>query len=744
MRDFDLSTPLIRVEPPLDTTSLSPLSVQFPFSVQLLFFSSNQPPVLGVDVWTNLARGNEWAASPLTDVTAETLQRSKIVGLPAGVIVRSFEGRITPYKTGFHEFTIRVTFDNGRGSDCWWSSSFGKNGKIFVTDVTESSPPASRVRGIGDILLGIDHSWFIPETKWVGSPGYKSPRPSSPLTPILTSPSPTASSSTVSPVSSPSSTSSSSSPSTIHSGQPIAPFRLSRTPSPSPGFPSASLGQSALSLGDLHNENVVLSGVLRFPVESAYWARLIPVGLVNHFGLIRKNAWWLEPNLYRGSDKPTQFFLFERSDHLFVVLIPLTVNGVASAILPQRDSTIGVQVTLEEGHDGRARIYVMVATGKSPAQIVSFAMERVRCYMMINAGMDWSSAMRLAKVKSPLSLGVDAAKNPQWYDRLGVCTWNMFYKQPTHEGCLSAIASLIHDYQIPVGYLLLDDGYAQTTQLERLTSFEPDPRKFPRGLSTFVEDVRRRFGVKHFGVWHALQGYWNGVENDSILGRQYALRNIKSRPNVWVVEGSDVERFYENLYTYLKQQGIDFFKIDNQASFDLYLNEPLYNKQPLWRLYQDAILRVAYPSCIWCMGQSPNITYYTFSYAIPTLHGTNTTPGTSTPPNPPTPPPQQVQPFPVSRSSDDYYPEKIDLQAGHVLTNGMNNIWTSAWGNFLADWDMFQSDIAFGGKLNHLCAHLLFVTVRSTPSKPTKRLLAPSTMVRYTFRMNPEVLTQPL
>ncbi|KAJ3342189.1 hypothetical protein HDU93_002979 [Gonapodya sp. JEL0774] len=317
-------------------------------------------------------------------------------------------------------------------------------------------------------------------------------------------------------------------------------------------------------------------------------------------------------------------------------------------------------------------------------------MERVRRYMILNAGLDWSLAMALAKVQSPLTMNADIARHPQWYDRLGsVCESDVTFLWEILAalilGCLSAIAALVHDYQIPVGFLLIDDGYAQTTPIERLTSFEPDPRKFPRGLNTFVEDVRRRFGVKNFGVWHALQGYWNG----------YPLRNVKSRPNVWLVEGSDVERFYNDLYADLKSQGIDFFKIDNQASFDLYLNEPFYNKQPLWRLYQDAILRVAYPACIWCMAQSPYITYYTYSCAIPMLGSTQTIGGPTLAGGFPQIP-QTPQPFPVSRSSDDYYPEKIDLQAGHVLTNCMNNIWTSAFGNFLADWDMFQSDIAFG------------------------------------------------
>jgi hypothetical protein len=126
---------------------------------------------------------------------------------------------------------------------------------------------------------------------------------------------------------------------------------------------------------NLHRQ-IKLMGHLIFPVDTAYWARIFPIGLINSFSLIRKNVFWLEPNTYLGSDKPTCFFSFQRTDHLTVVLIPLAKEGVCTMLLPQKDASIGVQINLEAGNDGLARIFVVVGD-MSPLELCHLAMQSI-------------------------------------------------------------------------------------------------------------------------------------------------------------------------------------------------------------------------------------------------------------------------------------------------------------------------------------------------------------------------------
>jgi hypothetical protein len=307
------------------------------------------------------------------------------------------------------EFTIRAFYVEHGREDIWWAGSFQKNGKVFVTDAERKASLKST-----DVLLGIDPAWFISDDV--------SERP-------VTTPS----------------------------------------PPPSEGSPSPTDSKFSSAHG---TDIVVLSGHLQFPVETAYWARIFPVGLVNCLGLIRRNVWWLEPNTYLGSDKPTVFFLFERSDRMFVLLIPLTMNGVSAAILPQKDASVGVQITLEHNNDGQARIFVMVGSGQ-PHMLVERAMVQIRRLLRKSS---------LGTVPMPVANVVRQPVDrlaPMWYDRLG---W-----------------VLEMDLGLWIaGFRFLTLFDLQDVHLEHVLQ-EPNPRRNqPRsgyhGPST--EDAR---GISHFG-----------------------------------------------------------------------------------------------------------------------------------------------------------------------------------------------------------------------------------------------------
>lgn len=136
---------------------------------------------------------------------------------------------------------------------------------------------------------------------------------------------------------------------------------------------------------------------------------------------------------------------------------------------------------------------------------------------------------------------------------------------------------------------------------------------------------------------------------------------------MWLIEATDVKTFYNDIKTYLEGEGVDFFKIDNQASFDLYVGEVTYDSAPLWKHYQDAMQETFGSNVVLSMAQSPNIIFNTSLVEPPSF-------------------PAITQPFAVARNSDDFYPERLDMNAGHVYTNAINNIWTSTFSVGIPDW----------------------------------------------------------
>jgi hypothetical protein len=87
-------------------------------------------------------------------------------------------------------------------------------------------------------------------------------------------------------------------------------------------------------------------------------------------------------------------------------------------------------------------------------------------------------------------------------DKLGYCTWNAFGKEINMESIQMAMESL-QMHQIPVGYLLLDDGWQRVSNTDKLTDFEACSNKFPDGLKSSISQLKLSYPtVQYIGVWH--------------------------------------------------------------------------------------------------------------------------------------------------------------------------------------------------------------------------------------------------
>lgn len=94
------------------------------------------------------------------------------------------------------------------------------------------------------------------------------------------------------------------------------------------------------------------------------------------------------------------------------------------------------------------------------------------------------------------------ANDSIFLDKLGYCTWNAFGKEIKIENLYKAVDSLkIHD--IPIGYLLLDDGWQCISNTNKLVNLDACSNKFPGGLKNSISQLRRLYPrIQHIGVWH--------------------------------------------------------------------------------------------------------------------------------------------------------------------------------------------------------------------------------------------------
>ncbi len=72
-----------------------------------------------------------------------------------------------------------------------------------------------------------------------------------------------------------------------------------------------------------------------------------------------------------------------------------------------------------------------------------------------------------------------------------------------------------------------------------------------------MQKVKGQYGIKFFGIWHALTGYWGGVDPGSGLAKRYDVlkSNGTIRPweqatktdSLYLVDPSQAERFFRRI-----------------------------------------------------------------------------------------------------------------------------------------------------------------------------------------------------
>ncbi|CAI9099979.1 OLC1v1036884C2 [Oldenlandia corymbosa var. corymbosa] len=414
--------------------------------------------------------------------------------------------------------------------------------------------------------------------------------------------------------------------------------------------------------------------------------------------LFRFKLWWMTQRMGTcGKDIPleTQFMLVESKDTtegeredapiIYTVFLPL-LEGQFRAALQGNDKN-ELEICLESGDNAvvtnQGMYLVYIHAGTNPFQVINQAVKAVEKHLQ-------TFHHRERK------------KLPSILDWFGWCTWDAFYTDVTAEGVEEGLRSLAEG-GTPPRFLIIDDGWqqigSQASQTDcvvqegaqfanRLTGIKEN-QKFQKqkneeqgsGLKQVVDDAKQKHNVKFVYVWHALAGYWGGVEPTGAGLEHYdpSLAYPVSSPGVMgnqpdivmdslavhglgLVHPKKVFNFYNELHSYLASCGVDGVKVDVQNIIET-LGAGHGGRVSLTRSYHQALeASVArnFPDngCIACMCHNTDGIYSAKQTA-------------------------------VVRASDDFYPRDPASHTIHISSVAYNSLFL---GEFMQpDWDMFHS-----------------------------------------------------
>jgi hypothetical protein len=216
---------------------------------------------------------------------------------------------------------------------------------------------------------------------------------------------------------------------------------------------------------------------------------------------------------------------------------------------------------------------------------------------------------------------------------------------------------------LPAKWFIVDAGWSDDVDYH-LNSFMPNKEKFPEGFRGMIDKLKEEYGLGWVGVWHTIIGYWNGIYSNGPIALEMGSNLYKTNAGKLIPypEASRAFDFWNKWHSYLKQEGVDFVKVDYQSV----LVNMLKNDIAIGRAAKEAheALEASVGKnfdnrIINCMGMaSENLWHRPVS--------------------------------PISRNSDDFFPKEKDNFKEHALQNAYNSFYHS---NFIwGDWDMWWTN----------------------------------------------------
>ena len=238
---------------------------------------------------------------------------------------------------------------------------------------------------------------------------------------------------------------------------------------------------------------------------------------------------------------------------------------------------------------------------------------------------------------------------PEALEYLGWCTWNAFYHDVSEKGIIEKMEEF-KSKNIPVKWVLIDDGWSEVSEDMTLKSIYEDKNKFPNGLKGTMDILKQKYGIISVGVWHAATGYWKGTDfkNEGTLTTPSGIE---------VPSGYD---FYSTWHNYLKEQGVDFVKVDSQGNMPEFMQNNKDSLECVVSAQQglDKSAEENFDFMINCMGMV-NINMLNRNTSV------------------------------MCRNSDDFQPDEKASLKNHVVQNVYNAIFNDSL--YFCDFDMWWS-----------------------------------------------------
>ncbi len=352
------------------------------------------------------------------------------------------------------------------------------------------------------------------------------------------------------------------------------------------------------------------------------------------------NPWWTRPAFPASCaeipDK-TQIALLKFRDRI-VCLVPMVGDRMKTMLCPGDDEQcLCMEMTAYVGGFCNLREPVFLwSEGETVSEAVHEAFAR------------------LSEIKEiPLR---ENRRVPEMFHYLGWCSWDAFRTDISAEGVRAKAAELA-EKQVPVRWMLIDDGWMTSTD-KTLAGYVPDPVKFPGGFGPLTKELRDQGMIRWFGVWHALGGYWDGIDPGSSLASAKRDALCETSSGRLVPDPDKGASFYHDWYRELRKEGIDFVKVDGQSICPFYYedNVPLSRAaRGIHQQLESGISRMN-GNIINCMGMA--------------MENILARPSSA-----------------VSRNSDDFLPAEENSFVEHLMQNAYNALYHNEI--YCCDWDMF-------------------------------------------------------
>ncbi|MEM2341760.1 MAG: Sip1-related alpha-galactosidase [Candidatus Bathyarchaeia archaeon] len=182
-------------------------------------------------------------------------------------------------------------------------------------------------------------------------------------------------------------------------------------------------------------------------------------------------------------------------------------------------------------------------------------------------------------VKTAASLIVfkprEMKRTPIFLDKIGWCSWNALLTEDlSHDNIIKIVRDLL-GRGLNLGWVLIDDGWQDEMKPHRTLSRLSTNERFPKGIRGVVEELKR-MGISLVGLWHTINIHWGGFTEE--VSRELGIRGYPSRFERSYVPPplmNEAFEFYNKFFLWVKDEGVDFVKVDNQWAIHMLYHRAL-------------------------------------------------------------------------------------------------------------------------------------------------------------------------